>query len=51
MALGVGCLSLSCLTGLWRVGIVARTGKKATVLYDFGDGVGNDFVGGRVGRV
>ncbi len=51
MALGVGCLGLSCLPGLWRVGIVARMGEKATVLRDFGDGVGNGFAGGRVGGV
>ncbi len=51
MASGVGCVGLSCLLGSWRIGIIARTGKKATVLRGFGDGVVNGFVGGRVSRV
>ncbi len=51
MALGVGCFGLHCMSGSGRVGIFARTGKKATVLRNCGDDVGSGFDGGRVGGV
>ncbi len=51
MALGMGCLGLNCLVGLWRVGIVARTGKKATFLRDFVNGAVDGVVGGRISGV
>ncbi len=51
MALGSGCLGLSGLVGLRRLGMVARKGEKATVLPDLGDGAIGGYGSGRVGGV
>ncbi len=51
LALCIHCLGLNYLTGLRQVGIIARTGEKATVLQDFVNGAVDGVIGGRISRV
>ncbi len=51
MARDLGWWGLNWLTGVWRLGFVARMGEKVTVLQFLADGAGNGFVDRRSGGV